>query len=89
MPPAAAPKALPHSELEKNRKARRIQGNYCDGELEKQIRKEENPKRYAKNADRIFDGRDSHNVLRERDGRFKKETTPKHKRPVRIPWDKK
>lgn len=89
MPPAAAPKALPHIELEKNRKARRVQGNYCDGELEKQRHKEEKPKLYAKRANRTFAFRDSHEVLREPDGRFKEETAPKHKRPARIPWDKK
>ena len=54
------------------------------GQLEKQKR----PKRPPQSVAHLGTFHDSHGVLREKDGRFAKETAPKHKRPLRIPWSK-
>jgi hypothetical protein len=69
--------------------ARNVLGAICEPALRKQREEELHPKK-PKSASHIFRTfRDGHKVLRERNGRFAKETAPRHKRPKRIPWDKK
>lgn len=68
---------------------REVQGIICEPALRKQREEELHPKK-PKSASHIYRTfRDGHKVLRERNGRFAKETAPRHKRPKRIPWDKK
>jgi hypothetical protein len=59
------------------------------GNIEKREKKAKQPR---KAVDHIPGSkfRDGHEALREgSSGRFAKEITPKHKRPERIPWEKK
>lgn len=59
-------------------------GQFLEG-LSKAPEKRE--RRNARRAVRHFGPfRDGHNVLREKNGRFAKETAPAHRRPKRIPW---
>lgn len=92
LPPAASRGPGRRLSLEARRdlqKARNVQGMIAEPALRKQREEELCPKkpRSASHIYRTF--RDGHNVLRERNGRFAKETAPRHKRPKRIPWDKK
>lgn len=92
LPPAAARgpgrRLSPASKKEVQR-ARNVLGAICEPMLKKQREQEQNPKP-PRSASHIFaEFRDSHNVLRSRNGRFAKETAPKHKRPQRVLWKRK
>ena len=90
LPPAAAQGPGRHLSPEAKRDvqhARNVQGYVSEPALKRQRDEEAHPKRYARHAKRMFPTfRDGHNVLRDRNGRFAKETAPRHKRPKRIPW---
>lgn len=92
LPPAASRgpgRVLPLENKRDLQKARNVQGIVAEPALRKQREEELHPKK-PRTASHIFPTfRDGHNVLRERNGRFAKETAARHKRPKRIPWDKK
>jgi hypothetical protein len=78
-------------------RSRRNQARMSDPQTEDARRSREENKKSVRHLGKTF--RDTHEVLREsggidskgksKAGRFAKETTPKHKRPERIPWKKK
>lgn len=92
LPPAAARgpgRRLPPEAKKEVQHARNVLGYICELVLKKQREQEQNPKppRAASHIFATF--RDSHNVLRDRQGRFATETAPRHKRPQRKPWKSK
>lgn len=89
LPPAAAQgpgRRLSPAAKKEVQHARNVQGYVAEPVLRKQREQEQNPKP-PRSASHIFPTfRDAHNVLRDRVGRFAKETAPAHKRLARIPW---
>ena len=57
--------------------ARRVQGIVCSGELEENEKKKRKP---VKSVQHFGTWRDGHSYLRHPNGRFAKDTVPKHKR---------
>lgn len=92
LPPAAAQGPGRHLSPEAKRDvqhARNVQGYVSEPALRKKREEELRPKK-PRTASHIYKTfRDGHNVLRDRKGRFATETAPRHKRPKRIPWEKK
>lgn len=87
LPPAASLGPGRHLSPEAKREvqaARNVQGSVSE------IMQARKARRKPRIIDRLpGDFRDAHHVLRKSNGRFAEETTPKHKRPKRIPWEKK
>ena len=90
LPPAAGPKILSFEEREKNRRARRVQGHYCAGELEaRQNGTYVEPPLGDHLVTEGFTKRPPNGRMRGLDGRFVRDPVPNHKRvPPIVPHNK-
>ncbi len=88
LPPAASRgpgRVLPPAAKREVGEVRSVMATLGQGALERQKR----PKKPPRAVEHLGTFRDGHGVLREKDGRFAKETAPRHKRPERKPWKRK
>lgn len=98
--PASFPPGWKDPDLDGTRaRGRRAKAEVASPEVNERRQQKEDAKTTVRHLAQPF--RDGHNVLREAGGmlafdwkgrstggRFAKETAPRHKRPKRIPWDK-